>query len=257
MKARILAAMKTKALYLFATAASIALVACTKEFEQEESVSPAQGEIITFTATAGGHTPDTRTVIENATAVYWSPADEIRIFYGTLTSGKFTSQNTSAAATAEFKGTFDTASGSINAGATSQDFWAVYPYDESAICDGNSLTVTVPATQEAVAGTFAPNLFPSVAKSSNLTLAFWNVCGGIKFTVSHNNICQVTFSSNGGEALAGTMKIGIDNNEHPYIINSISSHSSVTVTAPGGGVFKPGVEYFIVMFPTTSLTSPW
>jgi len=230
--------------YFIAAAAVIALAACAKEMVQQES-NP-QGKEYEFTA---GFAGDTKTVVQPGGEVWWSPKEEITIFYGNQTKGKFTSTNTSPAKTTNFKGAFDSFEGSIEFGSTSSPFWAIYPYDETATCDGSSVTVSIPSAQTAVSGSFDTDLFPSIAKSTSLTLSFWNLCGGVKFTVSQKGIKQVTFKGNNGERLAGTVKVKTDSDGRPYVYSASESKTEITVTAPDGGEFIPGTDYYIVTLP--------
>jgi len=232
--------------YIIAAASIVALVACAKE-----TVQPVQNtnDIITFEAVQADTDASTKTIIENGTAVYWSPKDSIKIFYGSKTSGKFVSANLSPVAITDFSGSFDMATGGINVGPTSYDFWAVYPYSSQFTCDGSSVTISLPTEQTAAEGTFGPGLFPSVAKSSNLSLAFHNVCGGIVFTVSQSGIQSVTFKGKNNEYIAGSAKIGMDSNGKPVVQSFTSGAKEITVNAPEGTSFKTGVKYYLVAFP--------
>jgi len=236
----------TTSRYFIAATALIVLTACAKEMVQQES-NP-QGKEYEFTA---GFAGDTKTVVQPGGEVWWSPKEEINVFYGSQGQGKFTSTNTSPAAKTTFKGTFDTLDGTIEMGNEATSFWAVYPYDGTATCDGSSVTVSIPASQTAVAGSFGNNLFPSIAKSTNLSLSFWNLCGGVKFTVSQKGIKQVTFKGNNGERLAGTVKVKTDSDGRPYVYSASSSQTEVVVTAPDGGEFIPGTDYYVVTLPAS------
>lgn len=227
-------------------AAVLAAAACTKEVQIETPVAPEIGEQMTFTAVAAGHT---KTVVENGSSVYWSPGDQIKIFYGSENSGKFTSSNTEPTAKATFSGVFENFEGTINVGEKANDFWAVYPYSKYSYCDGSSVSVEVVAEQTGMAGTFAPELFPAVAKSPNLLLPFWNLCGGVKFTVNHSDIQKVVFKGNNNETLAGNFKVGMDSQGHPAVLSVLDSEKEVSVAAPNGGCFTPGVEYYMVLRP--------
>jgi len=232
--------------YIIAAASIVALTACARE-----TVQPVQdsNDIITFEAVQADTDASTKTVIENETAVYWSPKESIKIFYGSKTSGKFVSSNTTPVAITDFSGSFDMATGGINAGPTAYDFWAVYPYSSQFTCDGSSVTISLPTEQTAAEGTFGPDLFPSVAKSSNLSLAFYNVCGGIMFTVSQPGIQSVIFKGKNNENIAGSAKIGMDANGKPVVQSFTSGAKEITVNAPEGTSFKTGVKYYLVAFP--------
>jgi len=230
--------------YFIAAASAIALTACAGGMVQQES-NP-QTKEYEFTV---GFAGDTKTVAQPGGEVLWSPNKEITIFYGSQTKGKFTSTNTSAAAKTTFKGSFDSFEGAIEVGKEDPDFWAVYPYDESASCDGSSVTVSIPSVQTAVAASFDNNLFPCVARSTNLSLSFYNVCGGIMFTVSQDGIYSVTLKGNNNENLAGNVTVRLDENNKPIVDSVQTGSKEITVTAPDGKSFVPGTEYYFVSLP--------
>ena len=92
----------------------------------------------------------------------------------------------------------------------SGNYYALYPYDESATISGSIITTTLPAQQTAHAGSFASMLNPSVAVADeNKNLHFKNTCALIKFTLEsgNNSISRITFRGNNGELLAGTVSI--------------------------------------------------
>ena len=221
------------------------LFSCAKEPVVNE-VQPA--ETITFTA-GWADSEETRTVLQSdGTSVWWTPGEEIMVYYGNKFSGKFTSTNTESQALTSFSGSLSVLTGTVEEGNGSQSFIAVYPYDAAVACDGEKVTLVVPSVQTAVSGTFADNLFPAIAKSSNLDLAFYNVCGGVRFSVSQAGILSVTFKSNDGKALAGKVKVGFDSHGLPELMSVDSGNYYVKVSAPDGG-FVPGEYYFAALLP--------
>ena len=194
---------------------------------------------------------DTRTVLQaDGTSVWWTPSEKINVFYGNKFSGRFVSTNETPSALASFQGTLTIVTGTVESGNASQAYWAVYPYSIDNTCDGESVTLTVPAEQNAVEGSFADNFFPAVAKSHTIDLAFYNVCGGVRFTVFNEGIESVTFKADGGEPLVGKVKIGLGSDGLPVVNNVADGHSEVTISAPAGG-FVPGRYYFAAFLPQT------
>ena len=204
---------------------------------------PDKDGLITFHAISGEE-PETKTVLQSGTLVHWSPRDEIHVFYGN-TSGKFVSTNTSVAATADFKGELYGLQRNDN-----DSFWAVYPYAQEQSFDGSTITLSLPSTQTAVEGTFADDLFISMARSTNTDLRFYNVCGGIKFSVGVEGVKKVVLSGKNNEPLAGRVKVGFDNNL-PKVTTVLEAEQSITVNAPDGGTFTPGAWYYLVSLPAT------
>ena len=229
--------------------AAVAVMSCIKLNEQTELN---EGVELTVTAVREGCSPDTKTVRLEDGSVVWSPVDKISLFYGKGTNGGsiFTSQNTELTSLAEFKGRLDGVSGGGELYVGNNYFWGVYPYSASNACDGNTVTTTLPAFQTAEEGTFASNLFPTIARSKGLELAFYNICGGVKFSVSRSDITSVRFKGNSGENLAGTFKVKFNETGKPEVTEVEGGKNEVTVSAPGGGTFEAGKYYYIVLLPT-------
>lgn len=194
-------------------------------------------------------TPDTRSSItvnsEGVGKILWSPADEISVFYGASTGVLYTSTNTEPAAEAAFTTTAIIGS---NEGASS-NIWGLYPYNSSAVCDGSSVTTTLPATQYGVPGTFDDDLFVTIAHSTSTNLHFFNVCGGIKFSLSRDDITAITFAGNNDEDLAGDISVSfVDDLPSVSVING---QKTITLTPKDGGTFAKNTYYYIVVLPQT------
>lgn len=236
-----------------ASIAIMVLAACAKETGVSLPAETSEKTVYTFEAVQADNSQpsedgQTKTVIVDQTAVFWSPGDAISIFYGE-SKGKFTSTNTEPVAKTTFSGTFDSFGGGINIGIDPTPFWAVYPYQENGDCDGNSVKVTVPFAQVASAGTFAPEVFPAIAKSPNTALAFYNLCGGVMFTVSQSGIASVRLSGNNDEILAGTVRVGMDEGGKPVVTSVVDGRKTIIVNAPDEGTFSIGTQYYITSLP--------
>ena len=226
---------------------ALALVGCTREMEVQ--VLP-EAEEVTFSA-VWAEDSGTRTALqENGTSIWWTPGEEINVFQGTMASGKFTSTNTEPQELVQFRGSMEVMTGTVETPGDQLSYWAVYPYDEANTCDGESVTVTVPSAQTAQEGTFADKFFPAVAKSQNFALAFFNVCGGARFTVENTGIQAVTFRSNAGEPLVGKARVIFGEDGKPVVESITEGSDQVVVTAPEGG-FVPGKYYFAAILPQT------
>ena len=186
---------------------------------------------------------ETRTTLsDDGATVLWTPGDAINIFFGnqsekfvsTLTEG--TSEMTS------FQGELDQTEGTT--------YYGLYPYQDTASFKEGVITMGLPNTQEGVEGTFADDLFISVGRSSSTEMPFYNVCSGIRFSVDRDDISSLTFRANGSEPLAGSFKVGFDNEtERPYIAEIIDGSSSITVSAPENQCFKKGTWYYLITLP--------
>lgn len=228
---------------IFSLAALALLLPSCQTQEQvlvnEEVIAP---EIIASVET----NPSTRTLIEvdqlGEGTIYWTPADEINIFYGT-TSVHYTSQNTVNATTAVFRTT--EIIGSTESAST--NIWGLYPYDEDAVSTGTAISTTLPATQYGVPGTFDDDLYVTLAHSTSNALKFFNVCGGIKFSLSREDITSVTFKGNNNEDLAGGISLTFENDlPKATVVNGVKE---VTLTPKTGTTFAKDVNYYLILLP--------
>ena len=225
---------------------ALAVMSCSREAQIEDII----GQELTIRA-VWADSPDTRTVLQpDGTSVWWTTGEQINAFYGSRFGGKFTSTNSQPTAFTTFQGTLTVLTGSIEEGSESQSFWAVYPYDSANTCDGNSVTLTVPASQKAVDDSFGDKLFPAVATGKTLDLAFYNVCGGACFTVENEGITAIAIRSNGGEPLVGTATVGFGTDGKPALKKITNGKDLIMLSAPTGG-FVPGKRYYATILPRT------
>ncbi len=238
--------------FLFAAAAA-ALMTCACSVEPVDTVdvqSEEEGEITVLTAGFAG-SDETRTVRQPDGKVFWSPKDAISIIRGTSSTGnkKFVSDNTEPAASANFTGTMPSGTGA---------YWAVYPYRSESYFNGSYLVTTLPSVQEAVAGSFADDLFISAAYVSNSTksLTFHHQVGGLKFSVTQPGIKRVTMIAADEDAfLAGLIGLYCPTvGQVPYIRATgypEDMSTSIELTAPEGKTLQVGEAYHIVTMPST------
>ena len=195
----------------------------------------------------------TRTYRDDADgSIWWVPGDAISLFYGSGTDGgsKFTSVNTTdTTKVTNFTGVITAITGGGEIPDDQTYFWGLYPYQEDASCDGTSVTMTLPKKQTAVPGSFATNTFPSLGRSQGLTMGFYNICGGVKFSVTKEGIKRVTLKSGNGELITGKAKVRFENGIPAAEI--IDGSDEVVLEAPAGEYFEVGQFYYIVIFPTT------
>lgn len=229
---------------------------CSRELEQPTPVVDENMQEITINASLEGNA-STRTIVhydsENKKYnLLWEPGDKISLFYGSGTNGgqMFTSLNTEEAFTASFTGSIN----AITLGGedmTMDDiyFWGVYPYRNDIVCDGSSITTTLPDVQTARAGSFDKELYISMGKSLGLNIGFLCACGGIRFRVSHSGITKIVFSGNNGEILAGKVKLGFGSDGKPKVMEVLDGKTSITLNSPPGSYFQPDTDYYIVTLP--------
>ena len=228
---------------LFAAVVSI-VAACTIKIE-ECPVEGFKAPDITATYDNAG---STKTVLvtdaEGVGTIYWNPSDEINVFYGS-TSTHYVSTNTADATTAVFT-TTDIIGINENA---STNRWGLYPYNASATCDGTYVTTTLPSSQKGVAGSFDDDLYITLAHSQTNEFRFFNVCGGIKFSLSRSDIKRITFKGNKDEDLAGKVNLTMDSEGKPCVSEVIAGEKTITLTPKDGACFKADTYYYIVALP--------
>ena len=239
--------------FLFAAAvAALMTCACSVEPLDVVDVQPEEeGGITVLTAGFASAEDGTRTVRQENGKVFWSPKDEISVVRATTSSAnkKFVSDNTEPAASAVFTGTMPSGTGA---------YWAVYPYDADAYYTGTYLVTTLPSEQEAVAGTFADDLFISAAYVSNTetSLTFHHQVGGVKFSVTQPGVKRVTMIAADETAfLAGLIGLYCSAvGQVPYIRATgypEDMSTSIELTAPEGETLQVGEAYHFVTVPST------
>lgn len=227
-----------QARYIAILAGILSAVACNIK----ESNALSLGDVSFYAV--NGDAPDTKTVLQSNGSLLWSAKDKINIFVGTQ-SFAFTGTNTSEVSEATFTGSLEGAEWG-----SGKEFWAVYPQSSSNSSDGASVSVNLPGNQEACAGTFAKDLFISIAKSQDYNLTFFNVCGGVKFSVTEAGIKSVSFKGKNGEAIAGTAQVAFDQSGKPIVQKVTNPLAELTLSAPDGSTLEMGKWYYIVCFPS-------
>ena len=230
-----------KKVFLFAAMLAIAASCSVSEID---SIKGTTAPEITASYENNGTKTTITTDEEGVGTIWWKPADEINVFYGTL-STHYVSKNTENATTVAF-GTTDIIGSTESA---SENIWGLYPYNENAVCDGESVTTTIPAAQQAIAGTFDDDIFTSLAHSTSTVMTFYNVLGGIKFSLSRDDIQTITFKGNNDEDIAGKVSLSMDANGKP-VAEITEGEKTITLTPKEGTTFAKNTNYYIVMLPT-------
>lgn len=245
--------MKRIARIIFAPVLAVLFGCAVEEQPANDGRNELDGKVITIEAFREGD-PSTRTMRdEESGSVMWTPGDAISMFYGSGSDGgsKFTSSATVACGKTSFTGTLTAVTAGTDEALQDSYFWGVYPYMDDNSCDGQSVTMTIPSEQEACPGTFASNLFPSIGRSRGLSMGFYNVGGGWRFSVTKEGIKRVTLKSNGGEPITGKVKVLFDDAGIPEVEDIIEGSDEVVLKAPVGKSFEVGKYYYIILLPTT------
>jgi len=218
-------------------AAVLTLAACGNEefIENNPGNEAAKPEFMTFTASA----PQTRTLLDGLN-VHWVEYDEIAIWDGSEGYQKFMVD------TESINGSEATFTGpALVPGA---DYTAFYPLIAVESMNATSVNFNLPAEQTAVAGTFANQLAPSLAKATggSTNLVFNNLCALVKFTVPAEMAGEGIFTLVGGKAtepLAGKLTC----NTADGTLTATEPATRITLT----GNFTAEKAYYFVVLPGT------
>ncbi len=229
-------------------AVTLVMVACSNDeiIDGESQL----GETVKMTFTAGA--PQTRTILlpggpgTDWRGVEWQLGDAISVFDKNNANNRF--GNYDEGDLGKFSGT----------AVESDSYIAVYPYNKQIVCNGKTVSgLSLPSTQEAVAGTFAQNLSLAWAQTTSeyMFLEFHHLCAVVKFSIFGQEAEQVetvTLTDNAQKPL-GYDKFGIviqdEGEEEQASLNERGkSFSSIVLNAPNGG-FVSGSDYYFVILP--------
>ena len=222
----------------FGLIAILGLVGCSRN--QEIDIPDANLSLYARTESPA----ETKTIVEEGVYVFWEPGEEIAVFMGEKVA-KFTTDITASSGTATFKGTFGDSEWPEE-----PDLWAVYPFSEEAVFDGETITIILPSEQVAREGSFGKDMNLAIAHSNSSTIQFYNVGGGIRFSVTEEGIKKVMFEGLSGEIISGKVKIGMDENGKPVVQEVTGGSQFITLLPPTGQEsFEPDAWYYIVAIP--------
>ena len=145
------------------------------------ALAPQTGQAQTRTELQPGVEEDGQTTY----AVYWNAGDRIGIYDGESFRPFTIDLQEGTAATADFSGEALPGTGS---------YLAFYPYSEGLACTDGAIHFTLPDTQTAQAGSFAPNTNPAWAQTNDAggLLTFRNAAALVKFTLTAEDAAQVS-----------------------------------------------------------------
>lgn len=275
--------MNTKTL-LYVLGTAVIFCSCVKEADKSPETVQSTEVIIHATMAGNGNT---KTVLQENGSVFWQPGDQIAVFFNSV-KVPFTSYNSVDAASAYFVGNLDFATahneGSDGAVAGEYKYLGLYPlyiaepyYGENhekgtfywthnrdfynmyyeytsdpstCSCSDGIVTTALLPWQRGVEDTFDEFLNIALAQSDDYhELSFYNVLGGIRFSVQSSDIIRVTFRSNNSESLAGEFSVKMDAGGKPAITDVSIPYDAITVSLYDDRPFTPGKWYYMMMFP--------
>lgn len=169
--------------------------------------------------------------------VEWEAGDQVSVLAG---EGNYLYTAASAGAST----TLNTEATDVPAEGT---FYAVYPYDNAAALADGKISTTLPAEQTAVLGSFSTHL--AVAQTTGSTLAFKNVCGLVKVTVSDAEVTKVEFKGNTDEIVAGGVSVTVT--DTPAWTATETGSQVVTLVPAGEAATLAKGVYYLAVLPQT------
>lgn len=230
--------------YFMAVSAMVAASSCVHE-EAAGPEGPA-GTVVTFTASIGGD--QTRTSMgmneEGKPQSVWNDGDRIVIHNGTK-GFEFGTSLEESSSKADFTYVGDDFS-------MEDDVMAVYPSGDWDIDPASrSAVVSIPAMQQAVAGSYDSESAVAAAYSDDRSLQFMNITAMLKFTVADEGVRSIVFSSLKGEPVSGDVLVVMSEDGASVETISASEDSSHEVTLTADGGFKSGETYYMAALPQT------
>ena len=187
------------------------------------ALAPQTGQAQTRTELQPGVEEDGQTTY----AVYWNAGDRIGIYDGQSFQPFTIDLQEGTAATADFSGEASPGAGS---------YLAFYPYDAKGLtyADG-AVGFTLPVTQTAQAGSFAPGVNPAWAQTTEAggQLAFHNAAALVKFTLTAEDAAQVSnavLTDTKDKPLAGGFSLSVADGGATLTGNSGNTSASVKLS---------------------------
>lgn len=225
--------MKTNRLIIVLMALYVlSLASCIKDVVGEGTAPAGDTIRMSFTATS----EQTKAYLDGV-SFNWEATDEISVFGKELSNACFKASSVNGN-TAVFSGDV----------CAEGPFYAVYPYAAANSCSSDgAITVTLAHERTMTSHNVGEGSLLCVAKADSYgTLSFKNVCGVLRLSIARPDVDRVILKSNGGEPLAG--KIRITAGDTPSI-EVLEGESELTLY-PAGSTFDAG-DYDISVLPGT------
>ena len=219
---------------LFIIAAIVAGFAASACQSEKLPTTP-QAKTKTFIASNNGLS---RVYLDETNSVMrWNNGNTIKLYDGTTNQ---VVENTAA----------DGEKGIFTASVVGDEITAVYPSSLADLSAFGTFSASVTNFQTAVADGVNADYYPMIAVAENTTnLVFRNAAALIKFRVGEDDIREVAFATNGGKGdipISGSFTASVNGKNL-----DISGYAGtwINYTAPGGGTFTQGVDYYISVLP--------
>lgn len=175
---------------------------------------------------------------------FWREKDEIAIYAdATGPANRFTLSSGAGTERASF-------TGSLPASCTTAA--AVYPYSVTTVrgLSDKVLTLSLPAEQQYVQGSFADGAFPMVANGPITNMTFKNLCALLQLSVTGEEVVQsiVLTVIDKNKHLYGRATVRVDYEEEPNLEMVGNGSNSLTLKCGGVALNKetPTLFYFVI-----------
>lgn len=253
--------MKKRNLYIYSLIGLLA-VSCTVQ-EPDTPVSPIIEEPVEedvfYASLESDSAPETKVYVDGSGTnikLHWDADDQLSIFNRNTLNHPYQF----AGETGDVSGYFTSVSDPDGTGNDLDLIYAVYPYQESmTISDEGVLTLTLPAEQAYLDGTFDPHAQMMVSATDGNILKFKNVGGYLvlKFYGSGISVKSIRLDGHNGEKLSGEATVTSSINGNPEINMTSTEGSPITIIPDEpitlGGSDNPTVFWMVV--PPTHFTS--
>ena len=249
---------------LIAFSVVLLLASCQdkQDFSVQETVDT---ELFASIEQIGG----TKTTLNENNNVLWLEGDQVIAFMKTTSGSRYEIKPESAgSASGEFQKVDETTSGS-GSGSYEKLYHNVvfYPYSESVFCAKNdketptgsyNVTFDVPEVQSYVDGSFADESFPMIAVSSDNSLQFRNMFGGLKLQFKGVDAIQyIQLEGIGREPISGSAEVVCYNDgSDPVVSMKEGAETTITLDCGSGVQLMEDVPAtFIISVPPTEFAS--
>lgn len=242
----------------------LGIVAVSSCKSGEETMFLQEGESVVLRANYGGE-QETKTSFGTSTStgsyaeIQWNEGDAVNLFYKPRSSGSYenahlVTENSGKTAVFSLSDEDTDLSAEIKSAA---DFYGLYPYDGEAEISSSVIKARIPSFQEAVPDSFDPSAFIAVGHSnaielgaSAINMAFYNVCGGISFTLENpEKYTAIELYGNSGEPVSGDIEISLSDAENPAARPAGANQTKITLAPADGESFRAGERYYISLLP--------
>lgn len=124
-------------------------------------------------------------------------------------------------------------------------FYAMYPYDQTAVIAGKQITTSLPAVQYALKNDFTSHLAVASTTEETMNFKFRNVFALMEIFVGYSGLTKVVFQGNNQEIVAGDITVNAANATY---VNGADVSTAVTLLPPvGNSTFEMGTFFFSVL----------